>query len=202
MFLSDVRNRFVLKKAMFWGRMGEYGTFPFPVPSLKALLESCYGYSRHFASSSRKNRPIFLWRWRFLPLKPRFGVSTQKKRLVFAGRCSKDNRGGQSPGSHRHSLVVTAISGMLPPIIGKLPSAAKNPAQSLQFSKPLDKFLSLTLSFSAIWHILRLQIAVMAICSLKIFFGHVLIPEFFFHTFRTTGVFPQIVSGNADMFFV
>ena len=142
MFLSDVRNRFVLKKAMFWGRMGEYGTFPFPVPSLKALLESCYGYSRHFASSSRKNRPIFLWRWRFLPLKPRFGVSTQKKRLVFAGRCSKDNRGGQSPGSHRHSLVVTAISGMLPPITGKLPSAAKNPAQSLQFSKPLDKFVA------------------------------------------------------------
>ena len=37
-------------------------------------------------SLSRKNRPIFLRRWRKMPRKRRFGVSSQKKSPVFSGR--------------------------------------------------------------------------------------------------------------------
>ena len=52
----------------------------------------------------------------------------------------------------------------------------------------MSTFLSLTLVFSAIWHISRLQAAVMAICSLKIFSGYVV-----YKPFRRSGLLVSII---------
>ena len=51
-------------------------------------------------------------------------------------------------------------------------------------------FLSLTLSFSAIWHISRLQTAVMAICSLKIFSRYVVYKTLWWGGLRS-GTYPR-----------
>ena len=50
---------------------------------------------------------------------------------------------------------------------------SKKSAEKFAGKEKVRIFLSLTLAFSAIWYISRLQTAVMAICSLKIFSGYV-----------------------------
>jgi len=75
---------------------------------------------------------------------PFWGHRHRKNALVLRDGARKT---AQVPANLQEATVILRkslpISRMLPPISGKLPSASKNPAQSLQFSKPLDKFVAI-----------------------------------------------------------